>query len=165
MVQVSIKHLLGADTGALSEDAVHIPHPEELFVIPDDGVLGAESPIDATAILRKTEDGFEVCLEDLQGDLSIQCFTCMKPYTYSLSIPVTSIVFFAMPKSHNEDSEDFIVDVVKARLPLDELLRQEIIMALPTHQKCARPKCIVPETPKPRDDTIRPFEGLKDFLA
>lgn len=164
MAQVSIKHLLGADAGTTAEERITVEHPASLFVIPDDGILGVLSPLEATVSLLRIEEGFEAQIEDLQVTLELQCYTCMQPYSYDLSINTTSEVLFALPHATHDAQPDFEVDVVKARLPIDEWLRQEVVMALPTHQKCTRKDCIVAETPPPVDD-IKPFAGLKDLLG
>lgn len=163
MTGISIKHLLGAETGEASVDAINLPTPVTLFTLETDGLLDATGPLTAEAHILRVEGGFEVELHDLQVTVSLECHTCLRPYDYELYVRKTTPVFFGLPGS--EDTPDFLVDAAKARLPLEEWLRQEVLLALPIMQKCSRPDCTIISIPQKEDDgTIQPFADLKDLL-
>lgn len=161
MPAISVKHLLGGDPGAVSEDAVLLAEPLALFSLEEDGVLGFDGPLEAIAHILRVEGGFQVELHDLRVQVQLECHTCLRPYIHALTVPKTASVLFGLPNA--EDTPDFDVDVTKARLPLDMFIRQEVLLALPIMQKCDRPDCIIPGI-REDDGTIQPFAGLKDLL-
>lgn len=160
MIGLSIKHLLGAPVGTAGDDTIDIAKPEGLFVLEEDGLASVAGPLQAKARILRVDDGFEVQLHDLTVTVGLECHTCLRTYEEHVHIAKTAEVFFGLPGA--EDA-DFDVDVAKARLPLDEWLRQEILLALPIMQKCTREDCLMPKTEG--GDTQQPFAHLKDMLS
>ena len=160
MIGLPVKHLLGAETGSVATDTVEVASPAGLFSMEEDGLVAVTGPLHAKAHILRVEGGFQVELHDLRVRVTVECHTCLQTYEQDIHLPKSGSVFFSLPSA--EDEGDFPVDVTKARLVLDDWLRQEVLMALPIMQKCSRSSCVMPDLGG--DGQIRPFARLKDMF-
>lgn len=68
----------------------------------------------------------------IKFEISALCDRCAEEFTREMSFPFTHVL---ISKRNEEENDDFIL-VEKMRMDLDELLREDIILSLPTQLLC-----------------------------
>ena len=134
------------------------------------------SEVTLRAKLLKLEEGINVAIENLETTAPQPCRKCLKHFTEKIKVPCAErIYWFHQPKEADLD-DIFLVNLKTQKIDLTELLRQEILLHLPTYQVCSKSckglchtcgknlneeKCrCKPEEPP----TYKPLQDLKNIL-
>lgn len=98
------------------------------------------------------------------------CDRCLAGFTRPMEVPIEHILVSSL---NNEDNDEFVL-VENYQLPLDDLVREDLILALPTKNLCREdcrglcPKCGKNLNEGPcgcRSETVDPrLESLRHFI-
>ena len=164
-MRVSIKTILGKEVGSIYEEdfAEEFPH---LFEQDHDEEIKLCSSIKGHVHIMKANHAFLVHLTQLEYTLEVVCNRCSRPFPYVVQNGATSVREFYVKKPEEYvgemDEDYFRVDMTYRALDVDELLRQEIIVALPYMHMCEKSDCHAPEEPISvlEEGKIQPFKNL-----
>jgi len=134
------------------------------------------SGIKLKAKLLRLEDGINVALENIQTSSPQTCRKCLKNFTDKIKIQYAERIYYFKRPYEADSDEIFMVNLKTQKIDLTELLRQEILLHLPTYQVCSKSckglcytcgknlnegkcKCKPVEPP-----AYKPLQGLKSLL-
>ena len=116
-------------------------HQLDLVLAELDPDLKPQSNLKASLTLRKVGDSIGALLTDGEVVLELACTRCLAGFTHPLSLEPTERYFYLpgqMPAE--EEGEEFLIAEDGGNIDISELLRQEIILALPPYSLCPK-KC------------------------
>ncbi len=107
---------------------------------PEAGTDGLELSLAGPVRLMHTVDGVMV-QADLEGEVPVQCARCLEPVTVPIEVPVEEIyrptldVVTGQPIRPEEEDQALWIDEHHI-LDMTEVLRQDVLVALPVHVLC-----------------------------
>jgi uncharacterized protein len=119
------------------------PVEGELTALRDDDVLIA-GPVEGQVRFQRTNYGV-LATGEVQVTVELECVRCLKSFDQALTVPFKTMyhptieVVSGRPLPPVDDEEGFTIDD-RHHLDLSEMLRQEIILALPPMPVC-KPDC------------------------
>nr|PZN44722.1 MAG: DUF177 domain-containing protein [Bacillota bacterium] len=107
-------------------------------------VLGVPGPLTGTAEVVGTEEGALVQFR-LQGEVELACGRCLQPYRFSVHLTFaeefrTGPVAVGSAELEAADDGSTFVVVADGLIPVAEVVRQHLLLALPMKPLC-RPDC------------------------
>ena len=166
-LRIGIKHIIHKRVGEDMTDSFEIEDGSSLF--PEDEIT-VEGNIGGNVHIKKFDTFLGVTFHSLHADLHVVCGRCERPFVYALEDGNSSMreFYIHIPEEfYKEELEDvFLVDTGRNSVDLTEMLRQELILLLPTAPYCSNPDCkiVVKESTQPKE-TFQPFAGLKDMFG
>lgn len=135
----NVAQLLKAPAGSDLRESVE----DELPTLRDDDVM-VVGPVTGQVRFQRTNYGV-LATGEVQATVQLECVRCLQAFEQPLTVPFTAMyhptieVVSGRPLPPAEDEEGFLIDD-RHHLDLSEMLRQEIILALPPIPLC-KPDC------------------------
>ncbi len=166
-LRIGIKHIIHKRVGEDMTDSFVVEDAHTLF--PNEEVH-AGGTLSGEAYIKKFDTFLGVTLHSLHAKITLSCGRCERPYMHEMVDESSSMreFYIHIPEEfYKEELEDvFLVDTGRNSIDITEMLRQEIVLLLPTASYCSRPDC-TPVLQDERDvskETFQPFAGLKDMF-
>ncbi|OGC82766.1 MAG: hypothetical protein A2788_02605 [Candidatus Abawacabacteria bacterium RIFCSPHIGHO2_01_FULL_46_8] len=118
-----LKHELAVDVSALDPD------------------LKAKTKLTASLTLIRAGDSIAAILKGAKLVVELACLRCLTCYNHPLDLPDLERYFYLPQDGLEAEGEYFLIDPATNRIDLTEMLRQEIIFALPLRPLCQE-KCL-----------------------
>jgi uncharacterized protein len=135
--------------------------PEELDLPPEVGEL--KGPVEAEIQIEKVPRGYEVHLS-IKGNIKLECSRCLTPFVKELeSTETLRLEKYPEKPSINLKAQDLNVFFLEdeENFNLADLVREQIILSLPTKPLCSA-DCQIPTLEEPEEDTR--FGALKKLI-
>lgn len=166
-VRIGIKHIIHKRVGEDMVDSFTIEDASTLF--PEEEVA-LHGSISGEVYIKKFDTFLGVTLQHVKAQLAAVCGRCEREYDHLIEDGVSSMreFYIHIPEEfYNEELEDvFAVDTGRNLIDITEMLRQELILMLPTALYCSRKDCkpVKKEKEAETKQTFQPFAGLKDMM-
>lgn len=160
---VAIKDIISDQDGLMMTEELVIHDGKLLFAADDDDVQ-IEGPITVQLSLIKLDMSIIATIESMAFTCVIPCDTCGTPIPVHLDGLVSDgrTFFLQLPEEYQGEQIHDVFRVEQRNMTIDvaEMLRQEIILALPEHVHCPQGCSLdIPSAQAPS-----PFSQLKDLL-
>lgn len=122
-----------------SEAEIHeTNHSIDTDISPIDHSLKPKSNLVASLTLRRVGDSIGAFIKDGELIVELACLRCLKNFDYKLLLPTKERYFYLPSKFPKDDTpeENFTIDPETSSINLAEMLRQEILFALPAYPIC-----------------------------
>ncbi|HSX41700.1 MAG TPA: DUF177 domain-containing protein [Candidatus Saccharimonadales bacterium] len=120
-MHVDVSQLLQSETG--ERQTFNIEGERPVF---DDVVL--TQPVNGQITIMKIDDDLKVTGQ-LQTSVELECHRCLRRFSHKLEFPLEA-------EFSSKPNEDQFPIITRGRIDLEEAIRQEIVVHLPTHQLC-----------------------------
>ena len=135
--------------------------PEELSLPADLG--GLKGPVEVEVQIEKVPRGYEVHL-GIKGNIELECSRCLTPFVKELeSMETLRLEKYPEKLSISLKAQDLNVFFLEdeENFNLADLVREQIILSLPTKPLCSV-DCQIPTLEEPQEDTR--FGALKKLI-
>lgn len=165
-VRIGIKHIIHKGVGEDMVDSFVVEDASKLFA--EDEML-LHGPLTGEVYIKKFDTFLGVTLRKVHVTVSADCGRCEKDFEHTIEDGTSSMREFYthVPEEfYKEELLDvFQVDTGRNLIDITEMLRQELILMLPTALYCSRTECSPMREEGPVEkQTFQPFAGLKDMM-
>jgi uncharacterized protein len=106
-----------------------------------EAVAGSEGELRVSLQAQPNAGGAPSLTGTIEGEVTLDCQRCLQPFLQSLNVAVDLRLV-----ESDEDEQRLLQDcepyqVIDDRLPLHEIIEDEVLLALPLSPRCGRPDC------------------------
>ena len=112
-------------------------HPVDAKFDLGEADISVISKLTGTIKVMKIEGGFNVQLHDMSIDVELICNSCLEPFIRTIKIPYVERQFMMEgERKHAVIDDTFRVNVKDLKIDVSEMLRQEILIHIPSYPVC-----------------------------